>query len=126
MAEHNILEWLKQLMKYRKILEFKEIEIHNSEPVFKEPEPKLTEPEKDFETLVREEAYFISLNNLSMDELTWLLAERKLSIEKGYSNVTEDDIRKLAEEIHHSGLNYDELCWLNAEIMVMYREHFLE
>lgn len=126
MAERNILEWLKQLEKYRKIPKFEEVEIPTSEPAFKEPEPEITEPEKDFESLVREEAYFISLNNLSMDELTWLLAERKLSIEKGYSNVSENEIRKLAEEIHHSGLSYDELCWLNAEIMVMYREAFLE
>jgi len=119
MAEQNILKWLKQLNRYRKIPEFKE-----SDNQISEPKPEESEPEKDFESLVREEAYFISLNNLSMDELTWLLAERKLSLEKGYSNVTENDIRKLAEEIHHSGLSYDELCWLNAEVMVMHREHF--
>ena len=120
MTEENILKWLKQLIKYRVIPEFKPSEIPISESKLEEPEPEI-----DFESLVREEAYFISLNNLSMDELTWLLAERKLSIDKGYSNVTEGDIRKLAEEIHHYGLNYDELCWLNAEIMVIHREHFL-
>lgn len=119
--EQKILKWLEQLKKYRKIPEFSESKVTSYKP-----EPVVIKPEKDFETLVREEAYFISLNNLSMDELTWLLAERKLSIEKGYSNVTEDDIRTLAEEIHHSGLNYDELCWMNAEVLVMYREHFLE
>ena len=91
-----------------------------------EQESASMDAEKDFETLVREEAYFISINNLSMDELTWLLAERKLCVQKGYSNVNENDIRKLAQEIHFSGLNYAELCWLNAEILVMYREHFLE
>jgi len=126
MTENNILQWLKQLKKYRKMPEYKEVEIPPSGPILKEPELEITDPEKDFETLVREEAYFISLNNLSMDELTWLLSERKLSVEKGYSNVKEDDIRKLAEEIHQYGLNYDELCWLNAEVMVIYREHFLE
>jgi len=121
MEEQKILKWLKQLKKYRRFPEVSETKV-----TYHEPKPTSMEPEKDFETLVKEEAYFISLNNLSKDELTWLLAERKLSVEKGYSNVTEDDIRKLAEKIHHSGLNYDELCWLNAEVIVMFREHFLE
>ncbi|MFX1276796.1 MAG: hypothetical protein ACFFBP_15925 [Promethearchaeota archaeon] len=118
--ERNILKWLKQLKKYRTVVEVSEpkVEVY-------EPEPTFIKPEKDFETLVREEAYFISLNELSFDELCWLLAERKLSIEKGYSNVSEEDIRKLAEEIHHSGLSYDELCWLNAEVIVIHREHLL-
>lgn len=119
--EQDVMKWLKQLKKYRTFPGFTETRMTSREST-----RDISEPEKDFETMVREEAYFISLNNLSMDELTWLLAERKLSVEKGYSKVSENDIRTLAEKIHHSGLNYDELCWLNAEIMVMYREHYLE
>ena len=120
-TEENIAKWLRQLKKYRTTAT--EVEPEGESTITKKAEDISQE---DFRTLIEKEAYFISLNALSTDELTWLLAERRLVLQKGYENVTEDDIRALAEEIHHSGCSRDELCWLNAELMVLHREHLLE
>ncbi|MFX1239106.1 MAG: hypothetical protein ACFFAS_05635 [Promethearchaeota archaeon] len=118
--EKRIRKWLKQLTKYR-IITPKE----KKDPIIIKYDKEDDVSQEDFKHLVEKEAYFISLNELSKDELIWLLAERRLSIQKGYDMVTEDEIRALAEEIHNSGCSRDELCWLNAEIMVLYREKFL-
>ncbi len=78
--------------------------------------------EVEFKDLVDKEAYFISLNQLSYDELCWLLAERTLSLSKGYENVSQDEIRELAKNINGAGSSYDELCWLNAEMQILHRK----
>ncbi len=118
--EIRIRKWLKQLGKYRE--SFEEIK---KEPAIVEIKKENDISSDDFKHEVEKEAYFISLNKLSVDELTWLLAERRLCLQKGYSNVTEDDIRQLADIIHKSGCSRDELCWLNAEIMILHREELL-
>ena len=119
--EENLSKWLKQLKKHRKLAPEKK-----QETEIRKAEEEKYEEKKNFNKLVEEEAYFISLNNLSYNELCWLLAERKLSVDKGYDNITEEEIRSKAEEVFNSGISYDELCWLNAEVLVLFREHFLE
>ena len=126
----NVVKWLIQLQNHRKPAPEKAIivpytETPESKEVFDESEGVIEEPEEEFKDLVEKEAYFISLNQLTYDQLVWLLAERELSLNKGYENVTEDEIRKLAEEIHGQGCSYDELCFLNAEMKVLHEKYDL-
>ena len=124
----NVVKWLNQLKKYRKPAPEKAIippytEAPLTKETIEEKKVEIEEPDDEFKELVEKEAYFISLNQLSYDELCWLLSERELSLNKGYENVTEDGIRKLAGEIYAQGLSYDELCWLNAEMTILHRKY---
>lgn len=124
----DVVKWLIQLQNHRKPAPEKAIivpytETTEVEEVIEEPESVVEEPKEEFKDLVEKEAYFISLNHLTYDQLVWLLSERELSLNKGYENVTEDEIRKLAKEIHGLGISYDELCWLNAEMKVLHEKY---
>jgi len=126
----DVVKWLNQLKIYRKpapekpiIVPYKEETM--PEEVIDDSKGDLEEDGEEFKDLVDKEAYFISLNQLNYDQLVWLLAERELSLNKGYENVTEDEIRKSAMEIHVQGCSYDELCWLNAEMAVLHRKYGL-
>ena len=128
--EPDVVKWLNQLKEHRKPAPEKPIivpytEEAKPEEVVVESESVIEEPEEEFIDLVEKEAYFISLNQLTYDQLVWLLAERELSLNKGYENVTEDEIRKLAAEIHSQGCSYDELCFLNAEMKVLHEKYDL-
>ncbi|MFX1394987.1 MAG: hypothetical protein ACFFAH_15650 [Promethearchaeota archaeon] len=112
--EANLTKWLKQLKKYRK-----------SEQEKITPEPKQRSDE-DLKEMIRVAAYFISQNQLSYNELCWMLAEKQLIIQKGDDNVTENDIQKKAEEVFRSSCTYDELCWLIAELKIFTEEKYLE
>lgn len=112
--EKNIIDWLIQLKKYRKTAPVKE--------VAKEKEIE----KKDLKEYISFAAYFLSQNELSYDELCWMLAEKQLIIQKGDENVTENDIRQKAEEISHSSCSYDELCWLIAELKILVDKEYLE
>ena len=112
--EANLTKWLKQLKKYRKF-----------EPEKLTPEPRERSNE-EFKEIIRVTAYFISQNQLSYNELCWMLAEKQLIIQKGDNNVTNDDIRKKAEEVFRSSCTYDELCWLIAELKILTEEKLLE
>ena len=124
----DVVKWLIQLQNHRKPAPEKAIIVPYTETpevkeVIEESKGVIEEPEESFKELVEKEAYFISLNQLTYDQLVWLLSERELSLNKGYENVTEEEIRKLAEEIHGLGLSYDELCWLNAEMKVLHEKY---
>ena len=124
----DVVKWLIQLQNHRKPAPEKAIimpytETPEVKEVIEESEGIVEEPEEEFKELVEKEAYFISLNQLTYDQLVWLLSERELSLNKGYENVTEEEIRKLAEEIHGYSLSYDELCWLNAEMKVLHEKY---
>jgi len=110
--EPDVIKWLNQLQKYRA------------------QEEKTTEsnqmPDEDLKNRIRASAYFISLNRLSYNELCWMLAEKQLIIQLGNENVTEDKIRKKAEEIFRSSSTNDELCWLMAEINVLIEKGLLK
>jgi len=126
--EPDVIKWLNQLKNYRKPAPEKAIIVPYTETsevkeVIDQPESVIEEPEEEFKDVVEKEAYFISLNQLTYDQLVWLLSERELSLNKGYENMTEDQIRKLAEEIHDQGLSYDELCWLNAEMKILHEKY---
>ena len=112
--EINLLKWLEQLKEYRKA----------------EPEKITTEPEEtsdvDLKEMINVAAYFLSQNQLSYNELCWLLAEKQLIIQKGDENVSVDDIRKKAEEIFRSSCTYDELCWLISELKILTEKKLLE
>ncbi|MFX1258187.1 MAG: hypothetical protein ACFFAN_10030 [Promethearchaeota archaeon] len=98
-------EWLNQLKKYRK----------------SEPEKKgiISESDEELMSQIRVAAYFLSINNLSYNDLCWLLSEKELIIQKGYDNITEKEIKQKAEEIYRSTCSYEELCWLNAELKIL-------
>jgi len=112
--EINLLKWLEQLKEYRKA----------------EPEKITTEPEEtsdvDLKEMINVAAYFLSQNQLSYNDLCWLLAEKQLIIQKGDENVSIDDIRKKAEEICRSSCTYDELCWLISELKILTEKKLLE
>ncbi|MFX0139809.1 MAG: hypothetical protein ACFFDN_39580 [Candidatus Hodarchaeota archaeon] len=112
--EANLTKWLKQLKKYRK-----------SEQEKIAPEPR-ERSDEELKEMIRVAAYFISQNQLSYNELCWMLAEKQLIIQKGDDNVTKDDIQKKAEEIFRSSCTYDELCWLIAELKILTEEKYLE
>ncbi|MHA2394435.1 MAG: hypothetical protein ACXAEX_21055 [Promethearchaeota archaeon] len=80
--------------------------------------------EEDFETHIREAAYFLSLKKYSYNELCWLLSERIQKISLDLPSI--EDIKRKAEEIFNSGCTYDELCWLNAEMEHLVKKSFLE
>ena len=113
-TEKDIVEWFLQLKKYRK-----------SEPEREEPKQKEKE-EINLSEMIDVGAFYLSQNQLSYDELCWMLAEKQLIIQKGDENVTEDDIRKLAAKIFSSTSSYDELCWLIAELNILVDEKYLE
>ena len=79
--------------------------------------------EEEFNTHVREAAYFLSLNKYSYNDLCWMLAEKiqKMSIEVP----SIEDIKRKAEEVFRSSCSYDELCWLNAELDHLIKKSFL-
>ena len=110
----NLKKWLEQLKEYRKA----------------EPEEITIEPEEtsdvDLKEMINVAAYFLSQNQLSYNELCWLLAEKQLIIQKGDENVSVDDIRKKAEEIFRSSCTYDELCWLLSELKILTEKKLLE
>jgi len=113
-TEKEIVEWFLQLKKYRK-----------SEPEREELKQKEKE-EVNLSKMIDVGAFYLSQNQLSYDELCWMLAEKQLIIQKGDENVTEDDIRKLAAKIFSSTSSYDELCWLIAELNILVDEKYLE
>jgi len=112
--EKNIIEWFTQLKKYRKTETDKEIT--NKEEIKKE----------NLKEYTNVAAYFLSQNQLSYDELCWMLAEKQLIIQKGDKNVNENNIRQKAEEIFCSSCSYDELCWLIAELNILVDKKYLE
>ncbi len=113
-TKKDILEWFLQLKKYRK-----------SEPDKEEP-IQIEKQEVDLSEMISVGAYYLSQNQLSYDELCWMLAEKQLIIQKGDKNVSEEDIRKKAAEIFRSATPYDELCWLIAELNILVDEKYLE
>lgn len=112
--EKNIIEWFTQLKKYRKT----------------EPDKKTNKHEEikgnNLKEYIDVAAYYLSQNQLSYDELCWMLAEKQVIIQKGDENVTENDIRQKAEEIFRSSCSYDELCWLIAELNILVDKKYLE
>ena len=112
--EKNIIEWLNQLKNYRKTEP--EVEVANKNEIDK----------KDLSEYIAVAAYFLSQNELTYNELCWMLAEKQLIIQKGDKNVTEVDIRKKASEIFRSNASYDELCWLIAELDILVEKKYLE
>ncbi len=84
--EKDVVEWFIQLKKYRKF-----------EPEKEEPKQKEIE-EVTLSEMIKVGAYYLSQNQLSYDELCWMLAEKQLIIQMGDENVTENDIRKMAAE----------------------------
>ncbi|MFX0188909.1 MAG: hypothetical protein ACFE8A_14380 [Candidatus Hodarchaeota archaeon] len=113
-VEKNILEWLQQLKEHRKT----------------EPEKIPSEPKKksddELKEMIQVRAYFLSHNQLSYNELCWMLAEKQLIIQKGDENVTENEIRKKAEEVFRSSCTYDELCWLISELNILIEQKILD
>ncbi len=112
--EINLLKWLEQLKEYRKA----------------ESEKITTQPEEtsnvDLKEMINVAAYFLSQNQLSYNDLCWLLAEKQLIIQKGDENVSVEEIRKKAEEIFRSSCTYDELCWLISELKILIEKKLLE
>ena len=112
--EINLIKWWEQLKKFRKA----------------EPEKITTELEEtsdvDLKEMINVAAYFLSQNQLSYNDVCWLLAEKQLIIQKGDENVSVDDIRKKAEEIFRSSCTYDELCWLLSELKILTEKKLLD
>jgi hypothetical protein len=73
--------------------------------------------EVDFETQIREAAYYLSLKEFTYDQLCWILAEKIQKMSLDMPSI--EDIRVKAEQVFNSSCTYDELCWLNAEIDIL-------
>jgi len=144
-AESRIVEWLTQIKTHRisvpkpkteevpKIVNFvkiekaqpetKPLEEPKNKEIVKKEEPAEMLEEEDFQTQIREAAYFLSLDKYSYNDLCWMLAEKiqKMSIEMP----SIEDIKRKAEEVFRSSCSYDELCWLNAEMDHLIKKSFL-
>ncbi len=66
-------------------------------------------------------AYFLAQKGYTYDKLCWMLAERKLLIQKDPKYNHEDRIKEKAAEIFFSGPSYDVLCYLISEIDILIR-----
>ena len=142
-VEERIAEWFKQTRDYRKDVPKSAAE-EEAKPVkfvkieratiqqqlivptkVEEPKPQeeVVEEEVDFETQIREAAYFLSLDKYSYNDLCWMLAEKiqKMSLEMP----SIEDIKRKAEEVFRSSCSYDELCWLNAEMDLLIKKSYL-
>jgi hypothetical protein len=61
-------------------------------------------------------AYFLAEKRHPYDTLCWFLAERQLYVERNFSKPTHEQTRARASEIFVSGVEYDILTWLIAEL----------
>jgi len=75
--------------------------------------------EPDFEAEVSINAYNLSHQKRSYEDLCRDLAELQLSIIKGKKKATEQEIKKKKDDIFKSSSTYDELCWLIAELKAL-------
>ncbi|MFX1477347.1 MAG: hypothetical protein ACFFCI_04375 [Promethearchaeota archaeon] len=80
--------------------------------------------EVDFETQIREAAYYLSLKGFTYDQLCWILAEKIQNMTLDMPSI--EDIRVKAEQVFNSSCTYDELCWLNAEMDILTKKSYLE
>ena len=143
--EERIVAWLQQIQEYRTFQIPEEVEelttatdfvrFEKSQAEFQVEEVALTETtpleqieeqleEEEFETYIREAAYYLSLKGYTYDELCWLLSEKILKVNLDLPSI--EDTRRKAEEIFNSECTYDELCWLNAEMDHLLEKSFLE
>ncbi len=65
---------------------------------------------------IKEDANFLCEQKLNYEDLCWMLAEIQLKYNKGYDNVSENEIKIKAEELKRSSLKNDEICWKIAEL----------
>lgn len=64
-------------------------------------------------------AYYLAQKGYTYDKLCWMLAERKLIVQRDQRYNQEDRIREKAAEIFFSGPDYDVLCYLISEIDIL-------
>ena len=64
-------------------------------------------------------AYYLAQKGYTYDKLCWMLAERKLIVQRDQRYNQEDRIREKAAEIFYSGPDYDVLCYLISEIDIL-------
>lgn len=64
-------------------------------------------------------AYYLAQKGYTYDKLCWMLAERKLLVQRDQRYNQEDRIREKAAEIFFSGPDYDVLCYLISEIDIL-------
>jgi hypothetical protein len=75
--------------------------------------------ENEFKNNINVAAYFIAQKNIPYDKLCWLLAERKLFVQRNFQNAPQEEIRNKAAELYHSGTPYDIMCWFIAELDIL-------
>ena len=114
-SEKRIIAWFNQLKALRTPIAIESVKKEKQEEVLEEI---------DFETQIREAAYYLSLEKYSYNDLCWLLGEKIQKIDLGMPSL--EDIRTKAEEVYHSSSTYDELCWLNAELDILIIKGLLE
>ncbi|MCK4371079.1 MAG: hypothetical protein KAW03_08425 [Candidatus Lokiarchaeota archaeon] len=64
-------------------------------------------------------AYYLAQKGYTYDKLCWMLAERKLLVQRDQRYNQEDRIKEKAAEIFFSGPDYDVLCYLISEIDIL-------
>jgi len=64
-------------------------------------------------------AYYLAQKGYTYDKLCWMLAERKLIVQRDQRYNQDDRIREKAAEIFFSGPDYDVLCYLISEIDIL-------
>ncbi|MFX1554820.1 MAG: hypothetical protein ACFFBV_12900 [Promethearchaeota archaeon] len=141
-VEERLLRWFKQIKDHRRVEPQKVQEPSTTVKFIRFEQPpvqvKKKEDEKvaiikevreepvevDFNTQIREAAYFLSLDGYTYDQLCWLLGEKIQKMNLDMPSI--EDIKRKAEEVFNSSCTYDELCWLNAEMDLLTRKRFLE
>lgn len=121
--ETDLEKWLKQLEEHR-VSAPEKLTPEIATPEKATEELEIREEKPDFESQIREAAYFLSLDNYSYNDLCWFLAEKLLKFALGMPSL--EDIKKKAEIVFRSSCTYDELCWLNAEVDILAKKQFVE
>ncbi|MFX1591507.1 MAG: hypothetical protein ACFFCL_02330 [Promethearchaeota archaeon] len=145
-VEERIVQWFQQIQAHRRIKPVKKpqepsetvkfikferptakLDIIDESQIESKLEPEVVEEElkePDFNTQIREAAYYLSLDGYTYDELCWILAEKIQKINLEIPSI--EDIRRKAEQVFNSSCTYDELCWLNAEMDILTKKSYLE
>ncbi len=79
----------------------------------------------DFEAEITMAAHSLSEEKKTYENLCKQLARIQLSLLKGKSKVSENDLKKRMKEIQKSSSTYDEICWLIAELQILIKNKYV-
>lgn len=82
----------------------------------------ITEITEKLRSKIDEFTQHLVKSNYPYDTLCWALAEFQMIFEKGHKNYLEHEVVERAEKIFDVSLDYDELCFLIANLKIYLEE----